>query len=134
MAREPRGWQVSSSKARPPPWQSALKRWPCPRGPGYSRCALISVSHLTRRYGAQVAVDDVSFEVGKGEVVGFLGPNGAGKSTTLRILAGFLGPTSGTVRIAGHDVIDDSFEARRAVGYMPETAPLYGEMRVVDFL
>jgi ABC-2 type transport system ATP-binding protein len=95
---------------------------------------VISVSHLTRRYGAQVAVDDVSFEVGKGEVVGFLGPNGAGKSTTLRILAGFLGPTSGTVRIAGHDVIDDSFEARRAVGYMPETAPLYGEMRVVDFL
>jgi ABC-2 type transport system ATP-binding protein len=95
---------------------------------------LISVSHLTRRYGAQVAVDDVSFEVGKGEVVGFLGPNGAGKSTTLRILAGFLGPTAGTVKIAGHDVVDDSFEARRAVGYMPETAPLYGEMRVVDFL
>jgi ABC-2 type transport system ATP-binding protein len=95
---------------------------------------LISVSHLTRRYGAQVAVDDVSFEVGQGEVVGFLGPNGAGKSTTLRILAGFLGPTAGTVKIAGHDVVDDSLEARRAVGYMPETAPLYSEMRVVDFL
>jgi ABC-2 type transport system ATP-binding protein len=95
---------------------------------------LISVSHLSRRYGAQVAVDDVSFEVGKGEVVGFLGPNGAGKSTTLRILAGFLGPTAGTVTIAGHDVVDDSFEARRAVGYMPETAPLYPEMRVVEFL
>jgi ABC-2 type transport system ATP-binding protein len=81
-----------------------------------------------------VAVDDVSFEVGKGEVVGFLGPNGAGKSTTLRILAGFLGPSSGTVKIAGHDVVDDSFEARRCVGYMPETAPLYPEMRVVEFL
>jgi ABC-2 type transport system ATP-binding protein len=95
---------------------------------------LISVSHLTRRYGAHVAVDDVSFAVGKGEVVGFLGPNGAGKSTTLRILAGFLGPSSGSVTIAGHDVVDDSFEARRCVGYMPETAPLYPEMRVVEFL
>jgi ABC-2 type transport system ATP-binding protein len=95
---------------------------------------VISVSHLSRRYGANVAVDDVSFEVGKGEVVGFLGPNGAGKSTTLRILAGFLGPSAGTVRIAGHDVVEDSFEARRCVGYMPETAPLYPEMRVVEFL
>jgi ABC-2 type transport system ATP-binding protein len=95
---------------------------------------LISVSHLSRRYGAQVAVDDVSFTIGKGEVVGFLGPNGAGKSTTLRILAGFLGPSAGAVTIAGHDVVDDSFEARRCVGYMPETAPLYPEMRVVEFL
>jgi ABC-2 type transport system ATP-binding protein len=95
---------------------------------------LIQVSHLTRRYGAHVAVDDVSFEVGKGEVVGFLGPNGAGKSTTLRVLAGFLGPTSGTVKVAGHDVVDDSIEARRAVGYMPESVPLYPEMRVVEYL
>jgi ABC-2 type transport system ATP-binding protein len=95
---------------------------------------LISVSHLSRRFGAQVAVDDVSFEVGQGEVVGFLGPNGAGKSTTLRILAGFLAPSAGTVKIAGHDVVEESFEARRNVGYMPETAPLYPEMRVVEFL
>jgi ABC-2 type transport system ATP-binding protein len=95
---------------------------------------VISVSHLTRRYGANVALDDVSFEIGKCEVVGFLGPNGAGKSTTLRVLAGFLGPSSGVVKIAGHDVVDDSFEARRCVGYMPETAPLYPEMRVVEFL
>jgi len=95
---------------------------------------LISVSHLTRRYGSQVAVDDVSFEIGKGEVVGFLGPNGAGKSTTLRVLAGFLAPTAGTVAIAGHDVVDDSFEARRCVGYMPESVPLYPEMRVIEYL
>jgi ABC-2 type transport system ATP-binding protein len=95
---------------------------------------LISVSHLTRRYGAHVAVDDVSFEIGKGEVVGFLGPNGAGKSTTLRVLAGFLGPTAGTVTIAGHDVVSDSFEARRCVGYMPESVPLYPEMRVVEYV
>jgi ABC-2 type transport system ATP-binding protein len=95
---------------------------------------VISVSHLSRRYGAQLAVDDVSFEIGKGEVVGFLGPNGAGKSTTLRVLAGFLGPSRGTVTVAGHDVVEDSLEARRCVGYMPETSPLYGEMRVVEFL
>ena len=95
---------------------------------------MISVSHLSRRYGAQLAVDDVSFEIGKGEVVGFLGPNGAGKSTTLRVLAGFLGPSGGTVTVAGHDVVEDSLEARRCVGYMPETSPLYGEMRVVEFL
>jgi gliding motility-associated transport system ATP-binding protein len=95
---------------------------------------LITVSHLSKRYGAHLAVDDVSFEVGKGEVVGFLGPNGAGKSTTLRILAGFLGPTTGKVTIAGHDVVDESLEARRAVGYMPEAVPLYPEMRVVEYL
>jgi ABC-2 type transport system ATP-binding protein len=81
-----------------------------------------------------VAVDDVSFTVGKGEVVGFLGPNGAGKSSTLRILAGFLGPTSGKVTIDGHDVVSDSFEARRRIGYMPESVPLYPEMRVIEYL
>jgi ABC-2 type transport system ATP-binding protein len=95
---------------------------------------LISVSHLTKRYGAQLAVDDVSFAIGKGEVVGFLGPNGAGKTTTLRILAGFLGPTAGKVEIAGLDVVEDSFEARRSIGYMPEAVPLYPEMRVIEYL
>jgi ABC-2 type transport system ATP-binding protein len=95
---------------------------------------VITVSHLVKRYGAQVAVDDLSFEVGSGEVVGFLGPNGAGKSTTLRILAGFLGPTAGKVTIAGHDVVDDCIEARRSIGYMPEAVPLYPEMRVVEYL
>jgi ABC-2 type transport system ATP-binding protein len=95
---------------------------------------VIRVSHLTKRYGGHVAVDDVSFEVGRGEVVGFLGPNGAGKTTTLRILAGVLGPTSGTAYIAEHDVVEDSFEARRSIGYMPEAVPLYPEMRVVEYL
>ncbi len=95
---------------------------------------MIEVSHLTKRYGAQLAVDDVSFTVGKGEVVGFLGPNGAGKSSTLRILAGFLGPTSGSVKVGGHDVVEESFEARRSIGYMPESVPLYPEMRVVEYL
>ena len=95
---------------------------------------MISVSRLTKRYGDLVAVDDVSFEVGQGEVVGFLGPNGAGKSTTLRILAGFLGATRGTVQVAGHDIATDSFEARKSLGYMPEAAALYPEMRVVEYL
>jgi len=95
---------------------------------------LISVSKLTKRYGDLVAVSDLSFEVGKGEVVGFLGPNGAGKSTTLRIIAGFLGQTSGKVEVCGHDVALDSIEARRSIGYMPEAVPLYPEMRVVEYL
>jgi ABC-2 type transport system ATP-binding protein len=95
---------------------------------------MISVSHLVKRYGSRLAVDDVSFEVGKGDVVGFLGPNGAGKSTTLRIVSGFLGMTAGKVTVAGHDVQDDSYEARKAIGYMPESAPLYPEMRVAEYL
>ena len=92
------------------------------------------MSRLTKRYGDLVAVNDLSFEVGKGEVVGFLGPNGAGKSTTLRIIAGFLGQTSGKVEVCGHDVALDSIEARRSIGYMPEAVPLYPEMRVIEYL
>ena len=90
---------------------------------------MISVQKLIKRYGSNVAVDSLSFEVDKGEVVGFLGPNGAGKSTTLRILAGFLGMTSGKVSVAGHDIRDESFEARQKIGYMPEAVPLYPEAR-----
>jgi ABC-2 type transport system ATP-binding protein len=95
---------------------------------------VISVSHLVKRYGSHLAVDDVSFEVAKGEIVGFLGPNGAGKSTTLRILSGFLGATAGDVKIAGHDVEKESIEARASIGYMPEAVPIYPEMRVAEYL
>jgi ABC-2 type transport system ATP-binding protein len=95
---------------------------------------MIEVEHLTKEYGAFTAVRDVSFSVPRGEVVGFLGPNGAGKSTTLRILAGFLGATSGTLRVAGHDVATAPLEVRRKTGYMPESCPLYPEMRVREYL
>jgi ABC-2 type transport system ATP-binding protein len=95
---------------------------------------MIEVEHLTKDYGTVVAVRDVSFRVGKGEIVGFLGPNGAGKSTTLRILAGFLGKTSGSVRIDGLDIVEESLKARERIGYMPEAAPLYPEMRVGEYL
>jgi ABC-2 type transport system ATP-binding protein len=95
---------------------------------------MIDVSDLTKDYGTVVAVRGVTFSVGKGEIVGFLGPNGAGKSTTLRVLAGFLGATSGRVRIAGHDIAASPLAARRALGYMPESAPLYPEMRVSEYL
>ena len=95
---------------------------------------MIEVEKLTKDYGTVVAVSDVSFSVAKGEIVGFLGPNGAGKSTTMRILAGFLGATSGRLTVAGHDVVHAPLEARRSLGYMPEAAPLYPEMRVREYL
>jgi ABC-2 type transport system ATP-binding protein len=95
---------------------------------------MIEVEHLTKDYGTVVAVSDVSFRVGEGEVVGFLGPNGAGKTTTLRILSGFLGATSGSVKVAGFDVFTHSLEARAKLGYMPEAAPLYPELRVREYL
>ncbi len=95
---------------------------------------MIEVHHLSKAYGSFYAVSDVSFRVGAGEIVGFLGPNGAGKSTTLRILAGFLGATRGKVTIAGHDVESEPLEARAKVGYMPETSPLYPEMKVAEYL
>lgn len=95
---------------------------------------MIKVSHLTKRYAGVVAVDDLSFDVEPGEVVGFLGPNGAGKSTTMRILAGFIPPTGGEVRVAGFSVTAQSIEVRRRIGYLPEHCPLYPELRVREYL
>jgi ABC-2 type transport system ATP-binding protein len=95
---------------------------------------MIEVERLSKSYGAFRAVKDVSFHVEPGEVVGFLGPNGAGKSTTLRMIAGFLGPTAGRVRIGGHDIAEEPILARQKLGYMPETSPLYPEMRVHEYL
>jgi ABC-2 type transport system ATP-binding protein len=95
---------------------------------------LIEIAGLTKRFGRFTAVDDVSFSVARGEVLGFLGPNGAGKSTTMRMLAGFMIPTAGAARICGHDVQTDGVEARRALGFLPEGAPTYPEMTVSGFL
>ncbi|MBM3975136.1 MAG: ATP-binding cassette domain-containing protein [Planctomycetes bacterium] len=95
---------------------------------------MIEVEQLAKSYGFAQALKGVSFTVQKGEVVGFLGPNGAGKSTTMKILTGYLLPTSGRASVAGHDVVADSVAARRCIGYLPETTPLYGEMRVDEYL
>jgi ABC-2 type transport system ATP-binding protein len=95
---------------------------------------VIQVENLTKFYGNHPAIQDVSFTVEKGEIVGFLGPNGAGKTTTMRILTGFLPATSGTASVAGCDVFEDSLNARRHIGYMPETVPLYPEMTVREYL
>ena len=94
----------------------------------------IEIDGLTKRFGTFTAVDNVSFQVRRGEVLGFLGPNGAGKSTTMRMLAGFMTPTAGTARIQGHDVRSDGVAARRALGFLPEGAPTYPEMTVEGFL
>jgi len=95
---------------------------------------VIEARSLSKRYGDVKAVDAVTFSIGKGEVVGFLGPNGAGKTTTMRMLTGFLPPTDGTAVIAGHDIFEDPLAARRCVGYLPETLPLYPEMTVQSYL
>lgn len=96
--------------------------------------ALIEIDGLTKRFGAHVAVDHVSFNVQRGEVLGFLGPNGAGKSTTMRMLAGFITPDSGTASLCGYDVTSDGVRARKHLGYLPEGAPTYPDMTVADFL
>jgi ABC-2 type transport system ATP-binding protein len=95
---------------------------------------MIKTEHLSKRYKTLTAVDDVSFQVGPGEVLGFLGPNGAGKTTTMRMLAGFIAPTAGTASICGHDIGADPLAAKASLGYLPEGAPSYGEMSVRAFL
>src|SRR5947207_10322869 len=95
---------------------------------------MIKVEGLTKRYARTVAVDNISFEVQKGEIVGFLGPNGAGKTTTMRVLTCFLPPTSGTAQVAGFDVLEQPMEVKRRIGYLPETPPLYPEMEVIEYL
>ncbi len=98
------------------------------------RPVLIEITGLTKRFGSFTAVDDVTFSVARGEVLGFLGPNGAGKSTTMRMLAGFMIPTAGTASICGHDVQSGGVAARRVLGFLPEGAPTYPEMTVTGFL
>jgi len=95
---------------------------------------MIEVEHLTKRYGGFTALHDVTFQVGRGEVVGFLGPNGAGKSTTMRILCGCIGASSGRARLAGHDVLDAPDEVKRRIGFLPEVPPLYPTMTVENYV
>ena len=95
---------------------------------------MIEVSHVSRNFGTFRAVNDVSFSIPTGQIVGLLGPNGAGKTTTMRMITGFLSPSSGTVKIDGIDITENPVEAKKKIGYMPESAPLYGEMIVEDYL
>ncbi len=95
---------------------------------------MLQVSELTKDYGARRAIDAISFEAEQGEIVGFLGPNGAGKTTTMRILSGYMPPTDGEAQVAGYDVVAESLEVRRRVGYLPETVPLYPDMTVFEYL
>ena len=95
---------------------------------------MISVSQLTKNYGQVLAVDHISFEVAKGQIVGFLGPNGAGKSTSMRMITGFIPPTEGKITVGGHDIFHESVKVRQTLGYLPENVPLYTEMRVGEYL
>src|SRR6202008_1925641 len=95
---------------------------------------MIEVQHLTKRYGRVTAVDDLTFKVERGEILGFLGPNGAGKTTTMRILTGYMPASEGKAVVAGFDVFEQPIEAKRRTGYLPETPPLYPEMSVVEDL
>ena len=95
---------------------------------------MIEVSHLTKRYGEKTVVDDLSFSVTKGEVLGFLGPNGAGKSTTMNMLTGYLSASSGSANICGYDILEEPMEAKKCIGYLPELPPLYMDMTVAEYL
>ena len=113
--------------------QAEIGRCGC-RGAGEAGILMIEIRNLTKRFGPLTAVDGVSFDVGRGEVLGFLGPNGAGKSTTMKMVTGFLAPDGGTVRIGGTDIAEDPVAVKRRIGYLPEGAPLYGEMTTRAFL
>ena len=91
---------------------------------------MIEINHLVKNYGSKFAVDDVSFKVGEGEIVGFLGPNGAGKSTTMNILTGYLSSTSGEAKVGGIDILENPDEAKKLIGFLPEQPPLYVDMTV----
>src|SRR5512146_2580835 len=95
---------------------------------------MIQVNGLTKDYGARRAIDNLTFDAEQGEIVGFLGPNGAGKTTTMRILTGYMPPTDGTATVAGYDILEESLEVRKRVGYLPETVPLYNDMTALDYL
>jgi ABC-2 type transport system ATP-binding protein len=95
---------------------------------------MIQVNGLTKDYGARRAIDNLTFDAEQGEIVGFLGPNGAGKTTTMRILTGYMPPTEGTAVVAGYDVVEESLEVRKRVGYLPETVPLYDDMTALEYL
>ena len=95
---------------------------------------MIEVKHLSKRYGNNMAVDDLSFSVEKGQIYGFLGPNGAGKSTTMNIMTGYIAPTSGSISINGHDILEEPEEARKCIGYLPEIPPVYADMTVAEYL
>ena len=95
---------------------------------------MIQVNGLTKDYGARRAIDNLTFDAEQGEIVGFLGPNGAGKTTTMRILTGYMPPTDGTATVAGYDIVDESLEVRKRVGYLPETVPLYNDMTALEYL
>jgi ABC-2 type transport system ATP-binding protein len=95
---------------------------------------MIQVNGLTKDYGARRAISDLTFDAEQGEIVGFLGPNGAGKTTTMRILTGYMPPTEGTAMVAGYDVVEESLEVRKRVGYLPETVPLYSDMTALEYL
>src|SRR5262245_58023197 len=95
---------------------------------------MITAKNLTKKYARNTAVDDISFDIAKGAIVGFLGPNGAGKTTTMRMLTCFLPPTAGTAIVAGFDVLEQPFEVKKRIGYLPETPPLYVEMNTVEYL
>jgi ABC-2 type transport system ATP-binding protein len=95
---------------------------------------MIEVRNLTKRYGDLIAIRDISFTAQKGQILGFLGPNGAGKTTTMRIITGYMPASSGTVKVAGFDIFEDSYEVRKRIGYLPENPPLYTDMKVTEYL